>query len=676
MSEVIMFNKKGTTLMEVIISIALISIVLGFMIKLLVDLNNMESNNEYAKGNQINRAEITRTILDDIRAKEITRVTDIGSNENELVINFQFDDSSYSTIRCNSSEITYIPTSGEADIRKWTLNEGEIYVPSANVYYNRRVDEEGNFRIYTLTIDIEIHTPNDINNVTEKNADELISYNNTLDDIIINYVGTLEIDINNVTCFGYACNNEFANGPLISDVAVSSNINSITLAVTASPGDNPISTYYYSINNGQYISSNNNTYIFNDLATSTEYNFRVYAVDTMGYMSNVYELTASTSDYVNPTVNSVTVTDKTASSISVSVNASGGTNSVDEYYYSINNGSYVSSRNNTYTFSGLNKNTSYQINVYVEDTNNIASNNYEMTDQTDDITNLCNPGTNLASCIISLYSSDGVNALYRHDGTGTYGSMEAGDNSYRYTGENPNNYVCFGSNSTNCPSDNLYQIIGVFGNQVKLLKRYFYKDNLSWSCTNVNDLTPCGAVGNANSNDWSISQLNSLLNNLYLDELGSTWENKIATTTWYVGGGAIDNIRDVNARTTYRYEVGQNRINKTYKAKVALMYVSDFSYAAEARCWSYPPTDYNTANQNCDNWMKGGLTEKEWTLSPITDNKGAYSITHSANGLSANINVGSTLTYSGLFARPSFYLNSSVTYTSGMGTMDDPIRIN
>ena len=40
-----MFNKKGTTLMEVIISIALISIVLAFMIKLLVDLNNTESNN-------------------------------------------------------------------------------------------------------------------------------------------------------------------------------------------------------------------------------------------------------------------------------------------------------------------------------------------------------------------------------------------------------------------------------------------------------------------------------------------------------------------------------------------------------------------------------------------------------------------------------------------------------
>ena len=44
----------------------------------------------------------------------------------------------------------------------------------------------------------------------------------------------------------------------------------------------------------------------------------------------------------------------------------------------------------------------------------------------------------------------------------------AGDNSYRYAGANPNNYVCFGSTANTCPSKNLYRIIGVFGDQVKL----------------------------------------------------------------------------------------------------------------------------------------------------------------------------------------------------------------
>ena len=43
--------------------------------------------------------------------------------------------------------------------------------------------------------------------------------------------------------------------------------------------------------------------------------------------------------------------------------------------------------------------------------------------------------------------------------------LDAEDYSYRYAGANPNNYVCFGSDVTPCPEDNLYRIIGVFDGQ-------------------------------------------------------------------------------------------------------------------------------------------------------------------------------------------------------------------
>ncbi len=65
--------------------------------------------------------------------------------------------------------------------------------------------------------------------------------------------------------------------------------------------------------------------------------------------------------YINPVVNNVTVADASTSSISISVSASGGTNNVATYYYSINNGEFTSSTANTYTFSGLNKGTTYTI---------------------------------------------------------------------------------------------------------------------------------------------------------------------------------------------------------------------------------------------------------------------------------------------------------------------------
>ena len=65
---------------------------------------------------------------------------------------------------------------------------------------------------------------------------------------------------------------------------------------------------------------------------------------------------------------------------------------------------------------------------------------------------------------------DGIDeTLYHHDATLTNG---AGDNSYRFAGANEsvNNYVCFGSSEASCPADNLYRIIGVFEDKVKLIK--------------------------------------------------------------------------------------------------------------------------------------------------------------------------------------------------------------
>ena len=74
----------------------------------------------------------------------------------------------------------------------------------------------------------------------------------------------------------------------------------------------------------------------------------------------------------------------------------------------------------------------------------------------------------LADYVKSLYTgTQGENSIYYHDSSLTNG---AGDSSYRYSGANPNNYVCFGSNESTCPTDNLYRIIGVFGDKVKLIK--------------------------------------------------------------------------------------------------------------------------------------------------------------------------------------------------------------
>ncbi len=84
--------------------------------------------------------------------------------------------------------------------------------------------------------------------------------------------------------------------------------------------------------------------------------------------------------------------------------------------------------------------------------------------------------TSLADYVISQYTgTQGENGIYYHDANLTNG---AGDNSYRYAGANPNNYICFGTNENTCPTDNLYRIIGVFGDKVKLIKYDYANSNL------------------------------------------------------------------------------------------------------------------------------------------------------------------------------------------------------
>ena len=295
----------------------------------------------------------------------------------------------------------------------------------------------------------------------------------------------------------------------------------------------------------------------------------------------------------------------------------------------------------------------------------------------------------LSDYIISTYQTD--DTLYLHNSSLENG---ANDNSYRYSGSHDavKNFVCFGSNEETCPNDNLYRIIGVFDNQVKLIKYdYATKEQLGIEGDYYGEGDPDVTYykgnqskisryywNNANTsnskNNWNESRLNTIhLNSTYLNNLGTTWTEKIATTTWNVGGMTWANGTS-NAKTAYNYEVGGNKINKTYEAKIGLMYVSDYYYGALPTHWTkkgYDSTsggetrDYRTAVN--DNWMYMG--HSEWTISPGTDgtNRAFYVYT---DGSASNYNV-----YGYNAVRPSFSLASSVELASGSGAKGDPFRI-
>ena len=458
----------------------------------------------------------------------------------------------------------------------------------------------------------------------------------------------------------------------ITNVQATKTTNSVTLTVNIEAGENPIEKYYFSKDNGNsYQESISNTYTFSNLNYGTTYTFKVYAKDTEGYESNEEVVEVTTDNYVNPKVNTVTVTDTSTSSISVSVSASDGTNNVATYYYSINNGSYTSSTSNTHTFSGLSKGTTYSIKVYVKDTNGVDSAVKTISAETENT-------VLLADYIKGLYTSQGSNGLYYHTSSL---ANSAADNSYRYAGANPNNYVCFGSTASTCPSDNLYRIIGVFGSEVKLIKADYttttmtgsggdyngtyssltsnYKGSMNTS--NIASYYWNKSNGTSSTNTWSGSRLNKTnLNSSYLSYIGTTWSNKIATHTWYVGGYST---YSATPKTFYNAESS----GTTYNAKIGLMYVSDYGFAASNNYWTINMSSYDSATNN--NWMYMGLYE--WTISRNS------SASDRAFRVGDAGDLGRNYVYMNLFAvRPVFYLNSSITYNRGSGTAADPVRIN
>ncbi len=262
------------------------------------------------------------------------------------------------------------------------------------------------------------------------------------------------------------------------------------------------------------------------------------------------------------------------------------------------------------------------------------------------------------------------------------------------TKDNVKNFVCFGSDASTCPTENLYRIIGVFNNQVKLIKWDYAKSSLlgtdgDYSKEYTDDYFS-GEQGespasnsvyywnynatNSATNTWSTSLLNKTnLNTNYINNIGTTWESKIALTTWKVGGGTITNIASSVPKTAYQYEVGNSATSTTYVAKIGLMYASDYYYGASPNAWTL--VGYNSSDASKDyrfskgeNWLYGG--GNDWTITRFSDNS-LYALFVENLGNVYDINV-----HANYGVRPSFNLESTVKYVSGSGSMSDPVRVN
>ena len=313
------------------------------------------------------------------------------------------------------------------------------------------------------------------------------------------------------------------------------------------------------------------------------------------------------------------------------------------------------------------------------------------------LSDVCTNGNNLATCITTLSnkSEPSIVNIYHHTSSLVNG---AGDNSYRYAGasESVNNFVCFGSTTKPCPTDNLYRIIGVFDDKVKLIKYDYvtsallgtdgdyngsrtpgstYKGSLtsintySWNYKNDTSINK----GNG-SNTWSTSLLNKTnLNTNFINNIGMTWSDLIEDTTWKVSGHTKTSV---TPSVMYTAEI--TNATKTYgpsdgTSKIGLMYASDYGFAASPSAWTKTLYDYSRDDANGTsiktiNWMYMGFFE--WTLRPISSNRISVFYLNDSGALFAT-----GAANNGYGSRPVLYLKASVLYAGGSGTKDSPITL-
>ena len=232
---------------------------------------------------------------------------------------------------------------------------------------------------------------------------------------------------------------------------------------------------------------------------------------------------------------------------------------------------------------------------------------------------------------------------------------------YRYRGASPKNYVTF-NNET-------WRILGVFPtddgtgnieNRIKIIKDQSI-GNQYWNTTQV--------ASTSSYNNWTGATLQTRLNEIFLTGLTSESQSMIGNAKYYLGGSKTANVsKDVMYQYERKISGYYYRINPvSWIGKIALMYASDYGYAASDVCTSNLYA-YSSSTCTSNNWLFNSANQ--WTLSQYTDNNSSVFY------LSSYGDMGATGVRENPFnIRPTLYLTSSVKITGGSGTSANPYTL-
>ena len=295
----------------------------------------------------------------------------------------------------------------------------------------------------------------------------------------------------------------------------------------------------------------------------------------------------------------------------------------------------------------------------------------------------------------NIFIVDHITNLYNDEETRIKDGLKKDntpDQNIRYYGSNPNNYVLF--------NNELWRIIGVFGNNVKLVRSESL-GSLSWDSSESSVNEGWGV------NEWSQADLKNYLNTMYYggdttvtcydgqnkkevtcptNKLDETSKSLIDKHTWNTG--AIDYNTRTNTLAFYKDERGKqtgkicnggagcnDTVERTteWTGYIGLPYATDYAYASsESVCETNMQKQDSSNNYICknNNWMQRSTWA--WYFSPFVDGSFArYAWCVSGDGVAYGNRAANSIAVA-----PSIYLKSNVLIESGNGTSADPYELS
>ena len=172
-------------MVELMVSISIIAIVMVFLVKMLIDARYDVTNELYDTEDQVTRAEIIKTIENDLDGKNITSIDHSGSNANKLQINIHVGSETGVITSQKTNEKECLFYSSASIQKKWCLKtkNTDTYIQKTNIPY--RVIKNVN-KDYIITINIPII------------VDEIKKQNDSqMDNIMLTFYGNSDISETN-----------------------------------------------------------------------------------------------------------------------------------------------------------------------------------------------------------------------------------------------------------------------------------------------------------------------------------------------------------------------------------------------------------------------------------------------------------------------------------------------